>query len=31
MNVVNLPEYKEVVSQLKNTLHTSYKLNIQGD
>ena len=31
MNVVNLPEYKEVVSQLKNTLHTAYKLNIQGN
>lgn len=30
-NVVNLPQYKVVVSDLKHTLHTSYKKNIEGE
>lgn len=30
-NVVNNLEYTEVVSQLKNTLHSEYKINIEGE
>ncbi|WP_222927920.1 sulfatase [Polaribacter aestuariivivens] len=31
INVVNFPEYKEVVADLKQILHTSYKKNIDGE
>ena len=31
VNVVNNPNYQEVVLELKNTLHTSYKKNIKGE
>ncbi|WP_067146427.1 sulfatase [Pseudotamlana agarivorans] len=30
-NVVNHPDYKNVVSQLKNILHTAYKQQIEGE
>jgi len=31
VNVVQLPKYKNIVSELKHTLHTVYKHNIEGE